>query len=436
MSLNLLIASPGDERTLTELILSCQDAKKNYPELGVTLFTAENTTEFIRKIKPSWMVLTSNLTDHTLTYDLVIQLIPDHAVIMDLEAVPARTRSGVRISPHYHIQGSWAQLYMATLGARRFTPFTLRDVFYGIIDGEVNKNNINENYPRHKNGKILIDLDLDNRSESMAHFIQDLYRVYPGRVEEYTAQTSLESIYAYIGSNTSVASYVSNCGGISIHFIKESWDFSQLPSSVYSWNVPTDTEMDLALFHKFIKFESYREGKSFRLTNEYLGNLFTPPTHKTIEDNAILFDHVFYVTFNFVTSLREVNIPVPVISSTLALKNKGIISVLNKITHLNKFGIKFIQDFLDASKKDSDELIVKMSEIDDLTGRSLSVYPELDLLRLYIQFLKAKVPGNHFEEIAKNMILTFNEINQITACVVDLLSLIVNENKLSTSQSR
>ena len=185
-----------------------------------------------------------------------------------------------------------------------------------------------------------------------------------------------------------------------------------------------------------MRYESHRLGKSFRLTNEYLSNLFLPPTEKPIEDNQILFDYVLYVAFNFITDLREVNIPIPFVTSALVLKNKGIQSVLSKISHLNKFGIKFIQDYLDSNEGTQDELVQKIAEIDDLTNRTLTTYPELDLVRLYLQFLKARVPGDDFSEVARNMILTFSEINQIIGSIDSLLGLIVKENNLTSSHTR
>ncbi|MCE3012561.1 MAG: hypothetical protein LW878_05785 [Proteobacteria bacterium] len=382
------------------------------------------------------MKLTNDLKSLHSEFDLIIQLIPDPAIVEELEKIEAPARSGVRNHPHFHIQGSWAQLYMAMLGAKRYTPFTLKDVFAGIIDGGPSRYNATQATVINKSGKILIDQDLGNQDESLAALIQDLYRAFPGRVEEYSSSSNLEKVYAYIGTNTSLASFVSYFGGIAVHLLRDSWDLSQLPSSTHAWNVPADQKMDINLFHQMTKLDNYRIQKCFRLTNEYLSNLFLPPTEKPIDDNHILFDHVLYVAFNFITDLREVDIPIPRVTCSLLLKNKGIVSVLNKISHLNTFGIKFIQDFFDSEQNSNEELVRKIAEIDDLTNRSLAVYPELDLIRHYFQFLKAKVPGDNFNEVAKNMILTFSEINQIIGCIENLLSFIVKENQIVTSHTR
>lgn len=436
MSLRLLIACSSDERTISELLLASLEAKKNYANLELTIFTSLRASDLIYHCSPAWVKLTNDLKSLHSEFDLIIQLIPDPAIVEELEKIEAPARSGVRNHPHFHIQGSWAQLYMAMLGAKRYTPFTLKDVFAGIIDGGPSRYNATQATVINKSGKILIDQDLGNQDESLAALIQDLYRAFPGRVEEYSSSSNLEKVYAYIGTNTSLASFVSYFGGIAVHLLRDSWDLSQLPSSTHAWNVPADQKMDINLFHQMTKLDNYRIQKCFRLTNEYLSNLFLPPTEKPIDDNHILFDHVLYVAFNFITDLREVDIPIPRVTSSLLLKNKGIVSVLNKISHLNTFGIKFIQDFFDSEQSSNEELVRKIAEIDDLTNRSLAVYPELDLIRHYFQFLKAKVPGDNFNEVAKNMILTFSEINQIIGCIENLLSFIVKENQIVTSHTR
>lgn len=436
MSLRLLIACSSDERTMSELLLASLEAKKNYLDLELTIFTSHPATDLIYQCCPSWVKLTTDIKTLNSTFDLVIQLIPDPAIVVELEKMEARARSGVRNKPHFHIQGSWAQLYMAMLGAKRFTPFTLKDIFSGIIDGSSSRYTPSQAPPLNKSGKILIDQDLGNQDESIASLIQDLYKAFPGRVEEYGASSDLAKAYAYIGTNTSVASIVCHFGAISIHLMKDSWDMSQIPSSCNAWNVPADQKIDINTFHQMTRLESFRIDKCFRLTNEYLSNLFLPPFEKPINDNNLLFDHVLYVAFNFITDLREVDIPVPCVSSSLLLKNKGIASVLNKISHLNTFGIKFIQDFFETEQNSNEELVKKIKEIDDLTNRSLAVYPELDLIRHYFQFLKAKVPGENFNDVAKNMILTFSEINQIIGCIDSLLTLIFKENQITTSHTR
>jgi hypothetical protein len=436
MSLRLLIACSSDERTMSELLLASLEAKRNYGNLELTIFTTDKASDLIYQSSPDWVRLTNDLKSLHSKFDLIIQLIPDPAIVDELEKIDAPARSGVRNNPHFHIQGSWAQLYMAMLGAKRYSPFTLKDVFAGIIDGGSSRYNPSQAMVINKSGKILIDQDLGHQDESLATLIQDLYRAFPGRVEEYGTSSDLEKVYAYIGTNTSLASFVCFFGGIAVHLLRESWDLSQLPSSSHAWNIPADQKMDINLFHQMTKLDNYRIQKCFRLTNEYLGNLFLPPTEKPIEDNHILFDHVLYVAFNFITDLREVDIPIPRVTSSLLLKNKGIASVLNKISHLNTFGIKFIQDFFNSEQNSNEELVRKIEEIDDLTNRSLAVYPELDLIRHYFQFLKAKVPGDNFNEVAKNMILTFSEINQIIGCIDNLLTLIVKENQIATSNTR
>ncbi len=436
MNLKLLIACPSDERTLTELILASIDAKLNYENLLITIYTTETASKFVCRILPDWINLSTKVGELENYYDLIIQLTPDPLVVDELEKIGAKARSGVRSHPHFHIQGSWAQLYLAILGSKRFAPFVLRDMFRGIIDGDLTKNTYSQIMPHNKSGKILLDFENENQSEEMVSFLQDLYKAYPGRIEDMSSESNLEKAYCYIGVNSSIASYVAYKGGISLHFIKNDWDFSNLPSSCFVWNIPNDTKLDMSVFHQMTRFDNYRIGKSFRLTNEYIGNLFIPTSEKLIEDNLQLFDHVYYVAFNFITSLKDVNIPIPAVTSSLILKNKGILSVLSKITHLNKFGIKFLQEFIDSNHHNQSQLLEKISEIDDLTNRTLLTYPELDILRLYFQFLKARVPGDHFNEVARNMILTFSEINQIIICVDNLLTLVVSENKLSHSSTR
>ena len=213
MKLEVLIACPGDERTLTELLLASLETKVLYEQLGLTVFTTETVTSLVKRHSPSWISYSSNLSDLKSNYDLIIQLIPDPSIVSELEKIDTGARSGVRTTPHFHIQGSWAQLYMAMIGSRRFTPFILRDVFIGIITGDLSKTKISNTLIQNKFGKILVDPDLESISPDYAHFIQDLYRANPGKIEEYGPNSDIEKAYAYVGRNSSVASLVTSFGG-------------------------------------------------------------------------------------------------------------------------------------------------------------------------------------------------------------------------------
>lgn len=433
MNMNILVSLEGDSETVTSFILASFEAKSLYPEITIDFFTQTDAPSFLRKIFPEWIRLTTKFSDLKEKYSLIIQLIPDPNVATRIDSLEADARSGIITNPQLHIQGVWAQTYISMLGAERFSPFCLTDIFKNILIGDENTKNLPKQKIINKNGKVLIDVNHLKNDEEYTKLIQDIYTAYPGKVEEYSNDTNLQDTYIYLGQNSAIASLVCHFGGISFLLHKDDWNFKIIPSTTSNWNIPANIVLDFKHFNQMIKMSDFRISRAFRLTDEYLGNHFIPFSDSMIEDNFSLFDHIYYVSYNYINSLIDIDLPVPKISSSLALKNKGIVSVLNKLIHLNKFGIKFIQDYLAQecdvkSHQAKTELTKKLAEIDDLTHKTLETYPELDLLRLQIQFTKAKVPGDNFKTIAQNMILTFHEINQTILCIENLLSLVVNQH--------
>ena len=436
MSLNILVSIEGDDKSFVEFFVATQEAKLQFPELMLDFFSLQPAPHYLVKLSPEWIKFHTDMKDLNKSYDLIVQLIPDPDVSYHLSNISSNGVSGVVSSPQLHVQGIWAQTYIACLGATRFSPFTLKDLFKHILIGDESPRSLTKNRSINKNGKILIDFANSKTDIEHSKFLQDVYTAYPNRVEEYNSASTLSNTYLYLGQNAALATLINHLGGVSILFHTSDWDFKSLPSSTLNWNLPPATILSFSLFNQMIQMSEYKIGKSFRLTDEFLGGLFLPYSDELFVDNLTLFDHIYYVSYCYINSLVDIDISIPKVSSALALRNKGIISVLNKIIHLNKFGIKFIQDYAaeqssEASKNLSSlesDLIQKLSEIDELTGRTLAVYPELDLIRLQIQFTKAKVPGNSFSEISHNMILTFHEINQVILCIENLLNIVVNQH--------
>jgi len=213
------------------------------------------------------------------------------------------------------------------------------------------------------------------------------------------------------------------------------------PAHADAWIVPEDQLPTHAQLLTMMSSRESRIGNSFRHTTEYLGGqLPVLPSGKT-DDAASVFDRLHYVVFNYLNDLLEVDLPIPEVTASCCMHLKGAQSVFNKLVHLNQFGIKFLQEFLDkvnnGSVKDIDveELTTKIAEIDSYTEKTLGAYPEMDILRLWLQFSKAGAQGTSVIEIAKSLILILHEVNQAFQAYTELIDAVVRRHsqKLDTT---
>jgi hypothetical protein len=77
-----------------------------------------------------------------------------------------------------------------------------------------------------------------------------------------------------------------------------------------------------------------------------------------------------------------------------------------------------------------------MAEIDEITNKTMAVYHEMDLLKLWIHFSKAGAQGENVIDIAKSLILIYYEINQAMEAYIELTDSIVQQHGRNLADTR
>jgi|GEM_PF-6160693 len=435
MTLHVLVTCPSQEKLFADLTASACFVKGQHPDLTLDIFIDKATVPHWWSAPGAWLKLRHSIPECTGPYALVIQTTPNEDLARDLMAVDTENRAGVIASPNLHVQGRWAQTLVAQLASRRFAPFTAFDLFNHVMLGRTTLDF--SDHPRNSAGNWIVDLDSFAAStKSWAEsLLSQISLTHPGHTKDgLSAKLDPKSVACYIGTNSAVASWLAYHGCSCLLVTTKTWEPIHAPAHADAWIVP-DTHLPThAQILSMLNGREGRAGQSFRHTTEYLGGqLPILPPGKT-DDVAVVFDRLHYVVFNYLNDLLEVDLPIPEVTAACCMHLKGAQSVFNKLVHLNQFGIKFIQEFLDkvadGSVKDSDieELTTKVAEIDSYTEKTLNVYPEMDILRLWLQFSKAGAQGTSVIDISKSLILILHEINQAFQAYAELIDAIVRRH--------
>ncbi|MBY0516221.1 MAG: hypothetical protein K2P81_04895 [Bacteriovoracaceae bacterium] len=434
MSLKVLFVSPDHQKLFVDLSISSVFVKSEHPQLTIDVYIdVDHVPSWW--VKPGeWFQLIHSLDECSEKYDLIIQAAPSEEMAKALLSIQCENRAGVSIVPNLHVQGRWAQTLLSQMGSRRFAPFTPYDLFNHVLLGrttlDLKEKKINTT------GSWIVDLDsLPQKSRNWGEkLIAHLSSLYPNRVLDKIPPTPTSTpIFGYVGSNTCYASWISSHGSHVALIIDGPLEPLSAPANSNSWIMPQDSLLDVSKIHSLFASSDLNFQGAYRLTNEYLGGQILD-TKNVINDSEFIFEKLHYVVFNYLNDLLEIDIPIPEITAACCLKIKGIRSVFDKISHLNLFGIKFLQEFIDKTNginpksADVNEIIEKIHEIDQLTIKTMSVYREMDLLRNWIYYSKAGARGDNIYEISKSLILIFNEINQALGAYSELIDTIVKKH--------
>lgn len=435
MSLHVLVTCPPKEKLFTDLSASACYVRGQHPDLTMDVLVDKSAVPHWWSAPGDWFKLKHSIPECGGTYALVIQTTPNEDLARDLLAVDTENRAGVVASPNLHVQGRWAQTFVAQLAAKRFAPFTPFDLFNHVLLGRTTLD-----FGQHKknpHGTWIVDLDsFPAGSRNWAeNLLAQISLTHPAQTKDaLPTRMNPQSATCYVGANAAAASWLAYHGCPSFLIISRPWEPELAPAHADAWIVPDDQLPSHAQLLAMMTSRESRIGHSFRHTTEYLGGqLPVFPPGKT-DDVATVFDRLHYVVFNYLNDLLEVDLPVPEVTAACCMQLKGSQSVFNKLVHLNQFGIKFLQEFLDkvsdGTVKDSDveELSTKIAEIDSYTEKTLGVYPEMDVLRLWLQFSKAGAQGTSVIEISKSLILILHEANQALQAYTELIDAVVRRH--------
>ena len=435
MTLRVLVSNPGGEKFFVDLVASASFVKEQHPELALEVFSTKEDVPKWWSSPGEWLKVKHQVSDCQGAYDLIIQTTPNEDLARDFLAIDAENRTGIVSTPNLHVQGRWAQTLVVQLGARRFSPFAPFDLFNHVLLGRTTMNFANPK--KVTQGLWIVDLDSLNAAARAwgEDLISKISLTHPGQVrDKIPVPLTAQNVSCYIGANEAAASWLSYHGTQVALLNPSDTQMLSAPSNINAWiiqpsSLPSHQEL-LALFAS----PEGRRGKHYRYTTEYLGGMLPMMDNSKVDDTALVFDRLHYVVFNYMNDLLEVDLPIPEVTPACCLKLKGIQSIFSKLSHLNQFGIKFLQEFvakIDSGEvKDSDleELSTKVAEIDSYTEKTLGIYPELDLLKLWLQFTKAGAQGDNILEISKSFILIFHEANQAMAAYTELIEAVVKRH--------
>jgi hypothetical protein len=435
MTLHVLVTCPAQEKLFADLSASACFVRGQHPHLTMDVLVDKAVIPHWWSSPGEWFQLKHSIPECTGTYALVIQTTPNEDLARDLLAVDAENRAGVVASPNLHVQGRWAQTLVAQLAATRFAPFTPFDLFNHVLLGRTTLDFTE--HRKNPHGAWIVDLDSFRASARTwaENLLAQISLTHPAQVSDtLPSRLNPKSVSCYIGTNAAAASWLAYHGCPCFLVTSRPWEPLFAPAHADAWIIPDDQLPSYAQLVVLMASRDGRSGQAFRHTTEYLGGqLPILPPGKT-DDAATVFDRLHYVVFNYLNDLLEVDLPIPEVTAACCMHLKGAQSVFNKLVHLNQFGIKFLQEFLDkvtdGSVKDSDveELSTKIAEIDAYTEKTLGVYPEMDVLRLWLQFSKAGAQGTSIIDISKSLILILHEVNQAFQAYTELIDAVVRRH--------
>jgi hypothetical protein len=435
MNLNTLITCPPDTKLFIDLCASACFVRDHHPNFTIDIYVTREAIPYWWCSPANWLNVIYDLKDAKPPYALIIQTSPEQQLADQLLLLEAENRAGVVSQPNLHIQGRWAQTLIATFGCTRFSPFTPFDLFNHVLLGRTSI----DFAPRNHNPKGLWIVDLDsmpNESRSWGEtLMSQISLTHPGLVKDKLPTLSHpQEIACYIGGQTAAASWFSYFGTRCALLAPNVWESKFAPAHPGAWILDRQNLPSHKILLQMMQGNEIRVGKHFRHTTEYLGGQLPSFLSDKVDSSEHVFDRLNYIVINYLNDLLEVDIPIPDISAECCLKLKGIQAVLAKLIHLNEFAIKFLQEFNEkhnagkAKESDVVELTGKMAEIDGITNKTMTVYPDLDLLKLWIHFSKAGAQGENVIDIAKSLILIYYEINQAMQAYIELTDSIVQKH--------
>lgn len=443
MNLNTLITCPPDTKLFIDLCASACFVRDHHTDFSIDILVSSEAIPSWWSSPGKWLNVIFDLKHTNPPYALIIQTTPEQKLADELLAIETENRAGVISRPNLHIQGRWAQTLIAILGCNRFSPFTPFDLFNHVLLGRTSI----DFAPRSHNQKGLWIIDLDSLpSESRAWgetMMSQISLTHPGQVrDKLTANTQPQDIACYIGGQIAAASWFSYFGSKCALVAPKIWESKFAPAHPGAWVLDRESLPNHKNLFQMMQGSETRVGNHFRHTTEFLGGQLPSFNSDKIDSSEQIFDRLNYVVINYLNDLLEVDIPIPDITSECCLKLKGTQSVLSKLIHLNQFAIKFLQEFNDkhnsGNAKESDvvELTNKMAEIDEITNKTMLVYPEMDLLKLWIHFSKAGAQGENVIDIAKSLILIYYEFNQAMEAYIELTDSIVQQHSRNQADTR
>ena len=435
MKLHVLITCPAQSKLFADLAASACFVRTHHPDLTLDILVEKQAVPDWWKSPGSWLQVRHSVAECPGPYALIIQTTPEQELAKALVAIESENRAGVLYSPHLHVQGRWAQTLIAQIGSRRFAPFTPFDLFNHVLLGRTAMDFAERG--ANLKGQWIVDLDsLPNAARSWGESVVAQFSLtHPGLVaDRLSSEMDPRDVACYVGTNAAAASWFSYHGCHVVLITLGPWEAVMAPAHSQAWIVqlnamPTPTQLVAMLSMKETRF-----GHAYRHTTEFLGGQLPVYSSGKIDDSELVFDRLNYVVFNYLNDLLEVDLPIPEVTAACCLKLKGTQAVFGKLVHLNQFGIKFLQEFLDKvgsgaiKDQDMNDLSHKIGEIDQLTIKALQAYPEMDLLRSWSQFMKAGAQGENIIDIAKSLILIYHEMNQALQAFDELVGAVVRKH--------
>jgi hypothetical protein len=433
MSLNVLIAAPADDKFFIDLMASCLFAKRHHPELTTDIIVPAANVPGWWNFSAPWMRIFNDTTQVREAYDLIIQLHPDPAMAESLALVSTEHRSGVISHEGIMVNGRWAQAFLAQLGSRRFGPFAAFDLFNHIILGRTAPFVATPPAPQHGDWIVDVESMPANRRSWGEDLLSQVNFAHPNHARlEVVHPLNPEKISAYIGCDTVLASWLAFHQVPVVLLHENEFEPRMLLAGAQCWYQRLTPQLTAGQVMSLLRSQP-TPVDAIRYTDEYLGGLAAIPDDRPATV-AQIFDNLHYVVFNYLNDLREVDLPIPATSASACMHLKGTIAVLAKLVHLNQFGMRFLQEFLakvetgTVADKDVQEISQKVKEIDELTERTLTAYPEFDIYRMSLRFAKASAQGENIVEIAKSLILLLHESNQTLQVYSELIDTIIKRH--------
>lgn len=426
MTISVLITAPKEPKLFVDLVIAAERAHRLHPELRLDVLAEAAVVPAWWQSPGTWLRLHTTLSAVASNYDLVVHTYADETLARELATVTAEARSGVVTAPTFQVQGRWAQTLVALLGCQRFSPFTPVDLFEHILLGRLSR----VSYPAEpRDGHWVVDLD--SFSDAHRGWAEDALRtiatLFPGRVKDRWSG-SAQSLSGYVGANPALASWLSAQGTKCFLVWDFIWEAKFAPANPTAWVVDANNLPGQSELLGLLRSPELTSATHFRYTDEFLGgNLRSWRAEQLVGNPHEVLALVHYVVLNYVNDLCEVDVPIPRVDASCCLRLKSCQLVLRKVSELNLFAIKFLNDFITkvsentAANDDVRELMQKINEVDELATNSLSAFPELDLLRLWSHFLKAAASGESTLEISKSLILVYHEISQAFEASSELL---------------
>lgn len=433
MSLKVLVACPADEKLFVDLVASCLFAKRHHTELEVDVIFAATHVPGWWRFSASWLRIFNDVQEVTGPYALAIQLHPEPALAEALAKVTADHRSGVVSKDGIMINGRWAQVFLAQLGARRFAPFSSHDLFNHILLGRTAPH-VPAATLAHA-GDWIVDVESmpTLRRAWGEELLSQMNFSHPNRTRlEVAHPVDPSKISAYVGCNVALASWLAFHQVPVVLLHEGEFDPRHILAGPQCSYVRFTADLGVGLVIAQLR-SNQGQSVGIHYSDEYLGGLARVIEGRQ-ESTDLIFDNLHYVVFNYLNDLREVDLPIPEVTAASCMRLKGMLTTLNKLVHLNQFGMRFLQEFLakvevgNVTDKDVQEITQKTKEIDDLTERTLVIYQEFDIYRLTLRFAKASAQGENIVEIAKSLILILHESNQTLQVYSELIDTIIKKH--------